>query len=462
MKRKGILIFSSALYILFLFPLGFGWNIEIKAIALFIIAQILWVGRVFPLAYSSIIIMLGISFHILSFSEVISYFGTENVWLLFSTFILSSAFLESGLAMRIALHMLKWSGGESRLLLLMSFLIMIVLAFLIPTNIGRASIVASIFFGMVNHLEAITPIQNFSKSLFIGLNYIAVLTGGIVLTGSNSSIYAVGIFESASSIEWSYLKWMIFFAPPILLFVFVCWVVLLWRNPLEKVDKKQVLSFIETQLIELGTLTIQEIKIIAIMIIIVGLWITEHYHGYSVSFIGMLGATLTIMPIIGIWEWKQAKTNIDWDFLIFFSASLSVAQMLIISGALDWIAHYVVQGLDLISNKILFLTILGISSLLMRIVFANVLGYMTIMMPLSIMVGEKSGMFPGIWLAMAVFLIGMPGFFFVTQSPINVISFKYGYYTESQLLRTGIIVSIFWLLIVLFCIQIYWSYMIIF
>jgi solute carrier family 13 (sodium-dependent dicarboxylate transporter), member 2/3/5 len=457
MKKKGIFIFSCALYILFVLPLGLHWSIETKAVALFMIAQILWVGRVFPLAYSSIVIMLGISFHILSFPEVISFFGSENVWLLFSTFILSASFLESGLAIRIALHMLKWSKGESRLLLLMSFLVMIVLAFLIPTNIGRASIVVSIFLGMVNHLEALSPIRNFSRSLFIGLNYIAILTGGIVLTGSNSSIYAVGIFNSISIMDWSYLRWMIMFAPPILFFVLVCWLVMLWRFPLEKVDRIQVLSYIDQQLKGLGRLSVPEVKMVAIMSIIVGLWITEYYHGYSVSLIGLLGAALTMIPFIGIWEWKQAKENIGWDFLIFFAASLAVAQMLIVSGALEWIAYYIVHGLNFITNKVLFLTIFGFSALLMRIVFANVLGYMTIMIPLSIMIGEKSGMFPGIWLAMAVFLIGMPGFFLVTQSPINLISFRYEYYTESQLLRTGSIVSICWLIIVLFCVHFYWS-----
>lgn len=127
MATKKILLFSISLllYLLFL-PGFFDWDIKVKAMITLIIIQILWIGRVFPLAYSSIILILLLSFHFFSYEETLAYFGSDIVWLLFSTFIISHAFIETGLAGRVSLKMLKLSRGSGSLLILISFILMFV------------------------------------------------------------------------------------------------------------------------------------------------------------------------------------------------------------------------------------------------------------------------------------------------------------------------------------------------
>lgn len=455
--KNSPLIISIIMYIVFMTPVVNEWNSIIKAFTLLVIAQLLWIGRVFPMAYTALIVLLLISIHLLPYDEVIGFLGSDIVWLLFSTFIISGGFLKSGLALRVSLHILSWSRGGSKQILLMSFVVMCVLAVLIPTNVGRAGLVASILLGMVKHLEQQGPIRNIAKALFIGLNYIGVLTGVIVMTGSNSSIYAFGIFQTISSVEWTYILWAILFAPPILLFVLLLWGAFLRLYPLEKLDKQKVLDYINEELTKFGRLTVAEIKMLVIISVTVFLWISEPYHGYSVSMIGMAGAVMTMLPVVGIWTWQEAKKEIEWDFLIFFAVSLTIAHMLINSGALEWLASTVVKNTMFLHPSI-FIVVFGTVAVALRIIFMNLLGYMSIMLPLALMIGDQIyGMSP-ILLAMVVLLAGTPGFFLITQSPTNLISYQHGYYTEQELMRTGSVVSVIWLIIVLLTFSLYWSW----
>ncbi|WP_176446356.1 hypothetical protein [Lentibacillus sp. CBA3610] len=73
MKKKILLGIAFTLYILF-FWVGDS-EPELKAGGTLLIIQILWIGRVFPLAYSSVLLVLILSFHLSSYEEVLSYLG---------------------------------------------------------------------------------------------------------------------------------------------------------------------------------------------------------------------------------------------------------------------------------------------------------------------------------------------------------------------------------------------------
>ncbi|MFP3359613.1 anion permease, partial [Planococcus sp. SIMBA_143] len=96
MKKQLLLVITFLLYALFFLPF-FKWDETWKAIAALSIIQILWIGKVFPLAFSSLLLILLISFHFFSYEQTLSYFSSGIVWLLFSTFIISTAFIKTGL-----------------------------------------------------------------------------------------------------------------------------------------------------------------------------------------------------------------------------------------------------------------------------------------------------------------------------------------------------------------------------
>lgn len=457
MKKKVLLSLSALLYGGFLLPI-FTWDVKVQAIVLLVIIQILWIGRVFPLAFSSILLMVMLSFHFFTFEETMSYFGSGIIWLLFSTFIISHAFIETGLASRISLKMLRLSSGSGKKMIFISFLLMFVLSVLIPSNVGKGSLIASVLDSIVRNLNKISPVPNLSKSLFIGLTYIVALSGAFVATGASSTIYAFGLLSEITD-QMTYLNWMLFFGPPIFVFIFLLWLLFLWIHPPEAVERTVVLSLIDEKVEELGKISINEIKVISIIGLTVLLWMTEGIHHFSVPLIALMGASLTVLPVIGVWNWETARKKVDWDMILFFAGTLMVAKMLIDTGAVDWFANAIVQQFAAYSPVVLLVFII-VATALIRIVFVNVLGFLTIMIPVAIKIGETVEGLSSLEIAMAVFLTGIPGFLLITQSPVHLISYGYGYFSEKELFRIGSFAMVIYLLIVFGAGLYYWNMMI--
>lgn len=457
MATKKILLFSISLllYLLFL-PGFFDWDIKVKAMITLIIIQILWIGRVFPLAYSSIILILLLSFHFFSYEETLAYFGSDIVWLLFSTFIISHAFIETGLAGRVSLKMLKLSRGSGSLLILISFILMFVLSILIPSNVGKGSLVSSVFDSLIKSLKRIGDVKNLSKSLFIGIAYLAAISGAFVATGASSTIYTFGILSEFSS-NLNYLNWIYYFGTPILIFIVMLWIIFLLIFPPENVNKKLLLTLIEEKINELGKISLSEKRIMGIMGLTLLLWVTQSLHGYSIPLIGLLGATLTVMPVVGVWKWEKARQALNWDMMLFFASTLMVSGMLIETGTIDLAAANLVNFVPS-QSPYLVLFILIICTAILRIIFVNILGFLTIMLPLAITIGQSLPSFSPLVVSMAVFLTGVPGFFLITQSPVHLISHSYGYFTDKDILKVGTVAVFFWLLIILCSVFFFWRF----
>lgn len=456
-KRNIFLILSLLVYLVFISPILFEWNDIVQACGVLVIAQILWVGGVFPYPFSALIIMLIVSFHFFSFEETLGFLGSDVVWLLFSTYIISSAFLESGLAYRISLYALRLSKGSGKLLLFVLMLLILVLSVFIPSNIGRGNLIVSVLNNIAKHFTKMGEAKNISKALFIAGSHVVTIGGVAVVTGANSTIYAFSMFNDTSTNEISYFMWMLLFTPPMIIFIIALWLVLLWIFPPEKVNHLEIMNYIDGKIDEIGSVKRSEVKMIILISFIVLLWILQPYHGYSISMIAMFGAVLTMFPWIGIWEWKQAKDNVNWGMLLFFASTLILSHLLIQTETLDFVAKAFIEYVPF-DNSFIILLILVLLTALLRSLFVSILGYMTIMIPLAIVIGEHADGISSLTLAMAVFLAGVPAFFFVTQSPVHIIFYSYGYFTKKDLFRIGSIVAPIWIVIVLSTVYFYWSF----
>ncbi|MFD2924942.1 SLC13 family permease [Halobacillus naozhouensis] len=455
-KKTCLLILSILLYFLFFLPF-YHLDIKLQAVAALTIIQILWIGRVFPLAYSSLLFILLLSFHFFTYSETLSYFSSEIVWLLFATFIISHAFIETGLASRVSFQLLKISRGSGRALVFISFILMLVLAILIPSNVGKANLVTSVLDRLLKSLKEFSEVKNLGAALFIGISYLAAISGAFVATGASSTIYTFGLFSDLST-DLNYMTWMLYFAPPILVYVVLLWGLFLYYFPPENIDKQHLLQLLDNRLAELGHISIAEKKVIAIMSLTLVLWATQNLHGFSIPLIGLLGAVLTILPGIGVWKWEQAKTSINWDMMLFFASTLMVSGMLVKTGTIKWIADFLIDSMSSQSAILVVLTLI-LCTALIRIIFVNILGFLTIMIPLSIQIGENLAGFSPLVVAMAVFLTGIPGFFLITQSPVHLISYSYGYFTDRDLLKIGLPSAVLWLTLIGGSVFLFWNYL---
>ncbi|NJN46395.1 MAG: SLC13 family permease, partial [Candidatus Competibacteraceae bacterium] len=84
-----------------------------------------------------------------------------------------------------------------------------------------------------------------------------------------------------------------------------------------------------------------EWKTLLIIVLMVCLWLTEHWHGFDIAIVTMAGALLLTLPGIGVLPWKNGIKAVSWDLIIFVGAALVLGRSLIESGAADWIIEHV-------------------------------------------------------------------------------------------------------------------------
>lgn len=451
-KSKVLLLIACALYLFLFFT---DKSTLTKALGLLFIIQLLWIGRVFPLAYSSMILILLLSFHFFTFDKTLSYFGSGLVWLLFSTFILSHAFIKTGLANRISLSILSLAKGSGKLLIFISFVLEFILTLFIPSNIGKGQLISSILDDLIKHLRKVQDTTNIGKSLFIGIAYVSSVSAAFVPTGASSTVYAFGMLSSLSN-QINYLTWILYIGVPIGLFVLCLWLIFLLQFPVQSADFSLIKQLIQSKRKDLGKWGPEEKRTALITGLVLLLWLTQPLHHQPISLIALLGAVLVLFPRLGVMHWHEVKQVVDWDMMIFFASTLMLSNMLIETGTLSALTTFIINSSqDLNSTYVIIASI--ILTALIRIVFVNVLGYLSIMLPLAIAVGEHLQEPLSLALTMAVYLATVPGFLLITQSPVHMISYSYKHFETHDLFRVGLLAMAAWVVILILAVFLYWD-----
>lgn len=186
-------------------------------------------------------------------------------------------------------------------------------------------------------------------------------------------------------------------------------------------------------------------------------WMTESYHGFSVPMIALTTSIVSCLPLVGVQTWKDASKKVDWDVIILFGAAYTLADALQRNGTAAWIAVMIGNALPSVTPLGAALLMIGIVALF-RLGFANMLGITAIFLPISISLAEIWNMNP-IWLTQIVIISCSFSYFLPMQSPSNLITFSWGYYTESDLFKTGIIFTFVVIFIVVVFALLYWPLM---
>lgn len=213
-------------------------------------------------------------------------------------------------------------------------------------------------------------------------------------------------------------------------------------------------AYVKNEFKALGAMKKDEWKMCAIGLFTIVGWFTEQFHGYSVAMVALLAGIMSCLPFIGVQTWKTGSKKIAWDIIILFGAGFAMAQTIVTNKTADWIALNIVSlfpALNPFYTAVLVLAIVIIT----RLGFANMLAITAVFLPITFSLSDLWGINP-IWLAQIV-IIGC-GFahFLPIQSPSNLITYSYGFYSEKDLLISGSIVTVLLFVFVIISSLLFW------
>lgn len=251
-------------------------------------------------------------------SVAFSGFASPATHLVIGGMMIASAVNETALVKRVTYLILKRWGGNSKGMLGSLIIIQQIQAFFIPSTAVRTTLILPISSMIIKTVDA-KPGSNLRKMIMLGVAYGGNISGTAIMTAAVGNILTVELLERFADIKITYFEWFLYTFPLWLLLIPGIWLLLLKIYPLPKEQRTfpMVKEEMEIKIKEIGPINKREIRCLSILLIIVGLWVTETIHGMHPSIPALIGGVLMTLPGIGIATWDRVvKINYNTVFSV--------------------------------------------------------------------------------------------------------------------------------------------------
>jgi len=347
---------------------------------------------------------------------------------------------KTGLGRRIALSLVKALGGRTLGLGYAVALSDLVLAPFTPSNTARSGgtiypIVESIP-PLYGSLPGQTARRIGSYLIWTALATTCV-TSSMFLTGVAPNLLGVALVAKMAKVSFSWGQWFMGFLPlGILLFLSVP-LVIYWLYPPEIKRSDNVPAWAASELKKIGPLTAGELKMAALVILALTLWI----GGASwINATAVAVGIVALMIVLGVISWDDALGNRQaWNVLIWFATLVTLADGLSRVGFLAWFAHGaagVLHGVPIMTFVLASVALF----FLMHYMFASITAHTAALLPVFLVAAAGVPGVPIKLLALALlYTLGLMGILTPYATGPGPIYFGSGYISRKDFWILGLI-----------------------
>ncbi len=434
-------------------PLNLDKNVQhALAITIFMIAA--WITETFDHAITGFIgCFLYWALGIVRFPVAFSGFANDTTWFLFGATLIGMMAMNTGLARRIAYLIMLVVGNSYARILLGLIIVDYVLTYFVPSAISRLVIVAAIGLGLMQIL-GVGKGSNIGRGMFMILTYVANIFDKMILAGA-SSLTAKGLMEKVGQIQVSWGGWAYAFLPCGIITIFVAWRLALWLYPPEIQQLPGGVSYFRQELARMGKWTTGEKKAALLLVLALGLWLTDSKHPtVTASMVGLGIGLLSILPGIGVLGVEDLK-KVNYLPMFFVAAAISMGEVLVATKSLDVLTNVMFNWMTpLIHGVFSSTTVLYWTAFIYHLFLASEISMLGTSTPLVMKFALAKGLSPLILGMIWTFAAGAK--IFVYQSGVMVVGYSYGYFETKDMFKVGLWLSIIEYFILLALVAFYW------
>ncbi len=390
-------------------------------------------------------------------------FSAKETWLIAAAFILGLGVVESGLGRRITFGVMSikiFAKSFEKFLLGFSFVQLLVAPF-VPSSTAKAGIFIPLAQGILATLGikpyADTGIRNNNASaLLIHTGWMTNSVGSMFATGTAGIVTGLGILSSvgkgAATISW--IDYFMAMMPLTLCIIVGSWYCMIKMFPPEIREIPGGIKAAKERYKALGPLTSLEKRTGIIFVVTLLLWVFEKKVGIDSTTTAIIACFLLLAPITGIGiKDKDALKRLGWDAILLLAAGLSLSNALAKTGAALWIANIIFGGMGMETWSPVFIVAFFTAFMFItHLGFAGNTAHKLAMLPIVITSAMSIGINP-LWVGLPAVVSSTHSFILHTMSPPNVIAYGTGYFPLTDMIKSGIVVTVFsWIVIVLFAI----------
>ena len=379
---------------------------------------------------------------------------------------LSAAMTITGLDKRIALFILSRVGARSSRVLLGAILVGIVLSFLVPSTTARVACLVPIIMGIILAF-GVDQHSRFAGMLMIATAQAASIWNVGVKTAAAQNMVAIGFIEKTFKTTITWGDWLVAAAPWSILMSVALYFVMLKMMPPETDEIAGGKEAIRQALHEMGPMSANEKKLLAITLALLGFWATEKVlHPFDTASTTIAAIALMFTPGLGVMGWKQAQPKVPWGTIILFGTGISLGTALLQTKAAAWLANIIVANLGLAgSSAFVILALLSLFLIVVHLGFASATALASAMIPIMISVLQQIAGGPN---GASMNLVGMTmllqfvvsfGFILPVNAPQNMVAYGTDTFAVRDFVKTGLVLTAIGYALVLLLGATYWPWM---
>ena len=279
----------------------------------------------------------------LTIAEATGGFGSTVVWLVVAAFFIATAFIKTGLGIRIAYHFMRVLGKRSLGLAYGLIATDLVLAPAIPSNTARAGgviypILKSLCTSLGSDAERGTQRRIASFLTFTAYQGV-VVTSTMFLTAMAANPLAAEL-AAQQGVEITWARWALAASVPGVLSLLIVPLLIFRLYPPEITRTPEAPQLARERLREMGAMTRDERILLTVFILLLGLWIFGGVLGVHTTATAMAG--VGAMLATGALNWDDILNERNaWDTLVWFAVLVMMATQLGELGLLDWFSDRV-------------------------------------------------------------------------------------------------------------------------
>ncbi len=420
------------------------------------VVAILWFTEGISLVATSMLIpVLIVLTNIRPPSEALAPFFDPAVALIFGGFLIGRALTKYELDKRLALLILSRTKGSGGSLILT---VMAVTAFLSMwiSNTASAAIMIPIALAVISRIRDTDIRSKYGKALVLGVAYAATLGGVASLVGSPPNPLAASYINSFLGVEFSFMSWIPFGLPVVLIMLPITWqwIVYRFKIPKEIEEMEDLKEISRKEYLRLGPMSTNQKLVVLIFASVVILWFTEKLpdfissvigwsgHGISSSVVALIGGVS--LMILRLLDEKDVSSHISWSSLLILGSGIALGGAMIDTGLSAFIAQQM-GGLGIFPT-FLVVIIIGIVAVLVTMVASNT-GAAVILIPVAIPLAVGLGIDP-LLITMVIAIAVSMDFALPTGTPPSTIAYSTGKIEMREMVTTGLVVDLIAILVV--------------
>ena len=393
----------------------------------------LWMSEIISLPVTALLVpVLAYFFKILSPVEAMAPFSNTIIFLFMGGFTLAALLNKHGIDLWLADRVIRLAGGSLWFSVIGFFGVTSILSMFI-SNTATTAMMVPIAVSLIDK-----KFPRMRTMLLLGTAYAANIGGNGTVVGSPPNAIA------AAALDISFYEWFkVGF--PTLLFMFPLVVLSLWY--VIKPEKDAYVNRIDSKNFNWTSTAKGAIGLFLFTVIC---WIFSSQISDILGlkkFDHMIAILITALaPAFGLITWKDLEKKIGWGILIIFGGGLCLSSVLGATGTTAWIASSIFNSIN--TAPLWVILVVSITMMVLLTELSSNTGSAAILVPVMFALSDQFS--PEFAFAM-VFGIGLAAncaFMLPIATPPNALVYGTGYIEQKEMLKTGMLLNIFSVIVV--------------